>query len=174
MDIATLRGRIATRDVLVVSDLTQRSKEEMKRAKKRHSREKRRLRTKKIVRYTHATSSFKFSVPDEEQVSVSPLDSLVQKIGFASYDEYLRSEHWKNFTARVRRNECYCCKKQKALQVHHMTYKNIGAEMPEDVVTVCRACHTKIHNISREGVPLIDAHDVLKWNLSEGYSLTSH
>jgi superfamily II DNA helicase RecQ len=65
---------------------------------------------------------------------------------FDEYSHYLESDHWKDFSkARFDENEqCEVCA-GKAKNTHHLTYKNIYKENPEDVVVLCLKCHCYIH-----------------------------
>lgn len=75
------------------------------------------------------------------------------------YDEYLKSEHWIVFSNKIKRerdSKCEDCgieereatrRDRQHLNVHHLTYKNLGNEKPEDVVVVCHYCHLKRHGI---------------------------
>ena len=88
--------------------------------------------------------------------------------GFKSYNEYLNSEHWRNFVVLLfdaRENKindyinnkqirlgtwnCEECHKKfyspMGLQVHHKSYDCLGSERSEDVILVCKQCHKKIH-----------------------------
>lgn len=69
------------------------------------------------------------------------------------YAEYLQSEQWLTLRERVLERDGHRCTvtgKTKApgdpLQVHHLTYERVGCERLEDLVTVCRSQHEKIHN----------------------------
>ena len=42
---------------------------------------------------------------------------------------------------------CQNCGKDYDLQVHHKTYENLGEEKEEDLLLVCKNCHSKIHGI---------------------------
>lgn len=62
------------------------------------------------------------------------------------YQEYLKSEHWEKkkedfFTNRKYR--CLLCGSRMKLEVHHLTYKNLGNEKKIDLVYLCRFCHDK-------------------------------
>jgi hypothetical protein len=67
----------------------------------------------------------------------------------AEYHAYLDSPQW-----RRRRNEavqrasgkCEICD-QSSTEVHHLNYQRVGAELPHDLLAVCRACHELIHAI---------------------------
>lgn len=64
------------------------------------------------------------------------------------YATYLQSAGW-----RRRRQEaltaagwrCARCQARRELQVHHLTYKRIGAEQPDDLQVLCRSCHEGEH-----------------------------
>lgn len=76
----------------------------------------------------------------------SPLDSLVKPLGYNSYTEYLNGDHWKIFSNSVRAEMCSECGSRRSLQVHHKTYKRLGAELASDVTTLCATCHMKAHD----------------------------
>lgn len=45
-----------------------------------------------------------------------------------------------------------CHRPTKHLQVHHLTYvRSGGAELPEDLLAICRRCHLNEHNLTRGG-----------------------
>jgi hypothetical protein len=46
--------------------------------------------------------------------------------------------------------ECGACPSRVALQLHHKTYKRLGAELVEDLEWLCNKCHKEAHKI---GVP---------------------
>jgi len=97
--------------------------------------------------------------------TVSPMTIRVKAIGYETYEAYLVSDHWKEFSAKVRAKQCFCCNSRKGLQIHHITYVNLGHELPEDVVTVCRQCHLEIHDLTKRGTPLATAHLELRKQL---------
>lgn len=63
------------------------------------------------------------------------------------YKEYLNSEHWIEFSRRIRKEHPVCkdCGNELNLQVHHLTYRRINKELDEDVVVLCRGCHIIRH-----------------------------
>ncbi len=64
------------------------------------------------------------------------------------YDEYLASPEWKERRKLVldRANGlCEGCRKAKANEVHHLTYRNFGEEFLFQLVAVCTACHDRYH-----------------------------
>lgn len=75
------------------------------------------------------------------------IEQLVRR---KSYEDYLKSPEWK--AKRLLRLEkdyflCTECGENKAQEVHHLTYVNLFNENIEDLQSVCRKCHTKIHQI---------------------------
>lgn len=68
------------------------------------------------------------------------------------YKNYMRSDEWKakrEERLEVDNYSCAMCGRDLSrckLQVHHITYKNLGNEQLNDLVTVCGSCHKKLHN----------------------------
>lgn len=62
----------------------------------------------------------------------------------------MRSAHWLK-TARAARKDaghkCQDCGIGGRLDVHHLTYERIGAELPGDLLVLCRACHDRRHHV---------------------------
>ena len=68
------------------------------------------------------------------------------------YKEFLKTPYWKIISEFQKYESDYCCVicgSKTNLNVHHTTYKNHGNEALnlEDLITVCRDCHRKIHNL---------------------------
>lgn len=67
----------------------------------------------------------------------------------ARYQTYLRSPHWKQLSARIRRRDRYTCTDCGAtskLQVHHLCYRpNLEDALDSDLVTLCEDCHARVH-----------------------------
>lgn len=67
------------------------------------------------------------------------------------YRKYLKSEHWVEIRRQRKRldnHRCYLCGCQKYLNVHHLKYDNLGNEnVEEDLVTLCKKCHSMLHRI---------------------------
>ena len=75
---------------------------------------------------------------------------------------YLRSTHWRTFARGIRDANMHRCQhteqyklgtrtmhlkcNKPGTDVHHLTYKRIGKEQPEDVILLCRHHHADIHN----------------------------
>lgn len=67
------------------------------------------------------------------------------------YTLYLASDHWQEVRARTIERDgghCMLCRSRRALQVHHNSYRNLGAEQDDDLVCLCRRCHRKFHGIT--------------------------
>lgn len=76
------------------------------------------------------------------------------------YAEYLRSDEWSTLRDSVLRlsQTCAFCKKNKATQVHHLTYRNIVDVQRSDLAPTCDPCHEKIHVLARKGYLNFDSH----------------
>lgn len=64
------------------------------------------------------------------------------------YYQYMRSKTWRGkANERLKRDgyQCVLCRSAKNLSVHHITYENIGFEKMDDLISVCKACHEKLH-----------------------------
>lgn len=71
-----------------------------------------------------------------------------------NYKQFLKTEYWYNVRELVLNrdnNKCTKCSSDYNLQVHHTTYKNHMNELEhlEDLITLCRPCHEKEHNINQ-------------------------
>ena len=63
---------------------------------------------------------------------------------FHNKEEYYNSEEWQEKRLVVLHRAKYQCEKCGAnlkLDIHHLTYKNLYHEPPEDLMALCRACH---------------------------------
>jgi len=64
------------------------------------------------------------------------------------YGKYLQTPHWRRTrNAALMRAGYACddCGKRSGLQVHHLTYERIGAELPADLCVLCDPCHGDAH-----------------------------
>lgn len=72
------------------------------------------------------------------------------------YQEYLKTDHWQNVRRQslIEANyKCRVCNRNDILHVHHTTYERLGCELPEDVLSLCKTCHSKFHDkLPQEGV----------------------
>lgn len=66
------------------------------------------------------------------------------------YDQYIHSAAWRRKRRKALKRDgyqCqYCGKYNCRLEVHHLSYKNLGNEHLNDLITLCSTCHQKIHN----------------------------
>ena len=67
-------------------------------------------------------------------------------------EDYQKGEMYDSFNARqyvLKRDNytCQCCKKHKdiKLHVHHIETRKIGSNSPNNLVTLCKDCHEKVH-----------------------------
>lgn len=77
---------------------------------------------------------------------------VIEQIRRMPYKEFLKTPYWKIISEFQKYESDYCCVicgSKTNLNVHHTTYKNHGNEALnlEDLITVCRDCHRKIHNL---------------------------
>lgn len=90
----------------------------------------------------------------------SSLGRRLRKLGYGSYREYLSSDHWKSTRKRYYASRLYtgrCCGcgcHDRPLEIHHRTYKRLGAEWLMDLMALCRECHQMAHDIEGSGVQL--------------------
>ncbi len=72
----------------------------------------------------------------------------------AEYKRYLRGEHWQSVRASIlhRANgKCERCGRESdKLQVHHLTYRNLGHERYDELEAVCPKCHLELHGIKKK------------------------
>lgn len=64
-----------------------------------------------------------------------------------SYDDYLKSEHWRSIRMEKLRSDkaCVLCESKRKLHVHHGTYERRGEEWWSDLFTLCSSCHGDLH-----------------------------
>ncbi len=61
-----------------------------------------------------------------------------------NYYEYIQSNEWMYTAERIKiQRRCQECSSEKRLEVHHLTYKNLGNEQPDDLLVLCHRCHSK-------------------------------
>jgi len=67
---------------------------------------------------------------------------------WAKYRKYLLSKEWADiridlFNSRGRK--CERCSSTKSLQIHHLHYRNVFKEEPQDLMILCSVCHQLEH-----------------------------
>jgi len=64
------------------------------------------------------------------------------------YKEYLLSKKWSWYRIKILKRDnfqCSECESKENLNVHHLTYRNLGNEQMKDLITLCNKCHKKAH-----------------------------
>ena len=70
-----------------------------------------------------------------------------------SHSEYLSSPEWaerRSLTMDRASGLCEGCRKAKATEVHHLSYRNWGAEFLFELVALCGSCHDRVHRLDDE------------------------
>jgi 5-methylcytosine-specific restriction endonuclease McrA len=65
------------------------------------------------------------------------------------YGSYLASPEWRAKRQMVFKRSngvCEGCGINKATEVHHLTYANVGQEFLFELVAICEPCHDRLHN----------------------------
>lgn len=83
---------------------------------------------------------------------------LLEDNGYATYQDYLKSDTWKRIRTYVYRRDgykCRLCGEQGRLTAHHLTYDQsilfadpttkLGKKKLRDLVSLCDSCHTAVH-----------------------------
>lgn len=92
-------------------------------------------------------------------------DYELQRLGFASYYEYLASDLWFAIRLVVYERDRYRCKlptctgKSKKVQVHHLSYSRetlLGID-PGSLVTLCIDCHKVVEFNGKQKLSLDDS-----------------
>jgi len=69
------------------------------------------------------------------------------------YQKYLKSDYWQEIRKQIYERDnykCRLCNSEKDICVHHRTYKYIGEEKLEELITMCKRCHNKFHKVNPE------------------------
>ncbi len=67
---------------------------------------------------------------------------------YKSYSRYLDSWRWQFRRRLVLFRDAHRCRKcgKRAVEVHHLTYDNVGHEQLKDLLSLCKECHKNEHN----------------------------
>jgi len=79
---------------------------------------------------------------------LSESDEDADDLRWMPYSRYLNSKHWEIVRRRalaVAEGRCFYCGAKESLDVHHLTYRRRGCELDEDLIVLCRTCHTDEH-----------------------------
>lgn len=63
------------------------------------------------------------------------------------YAEYLKTAIWEDKRSRVLERDghlCQACRRTRASECHHLTYRHVGDEPLFDLIAVCHRCHEKL------------------------------
>jgi hypothetical protein len=90
----------------------------------------------------------------------------LNSLGYKSYRDYLRSEHWASLKEAYRKStlpqECIGCRSLR-YQLHHRSYARIGREQLTDLLPLCGECHRKVHDYERiHGTRVQETHAMLR------------
>lgn len=83
-----------------------------------------------------------------KQFQIPKLCHKIPSILYKDYEDYINSQKWQRQRANrmaIDNNECKLCFSRTNLHVHHITYENFGNEPMNELITVCKSCHEKIH-----------------------------
>lgn len=64
------------------------------------------------------------------------------------YEAYMGSAAWKckrSWALVLAKHKCEECGSHENLQVHHLSYENLGNEYPIDLQVLCKDCHEAVH-----------------------------
>jgi hypothetical protein len=64
------------------------------------------------------------------------------------YNKYLKSDYWIGIKEQVLERDSYKCRlcgSKECLNVHHSTYNNLYNEDLNDLITLCKRCHSNYH-----------------------------
>lgn len=71
-----------------------------------------------------------------------------EPLWYTKYKDYLKSKEWTEMKIDLIQNrgsKCENCGKKGNVDVHHLTYERLYKEDPEDLMLLCRSCHSKEH-----------------------------
>ena len=74
-----------------------------------------------------------------------------QIISFSHLEKkvYLASKRWQEKRQKILKRDdhiCQGCETKNRLEIHHISYRKLGYEPLEDLITLCRDCHQKQHD----------------------------
>jgi len=97
---------------------------------------------KKTVKAIVTTDTEVLELDDMEETLIDHYNSI-------PYEKYLATSHWIRFRKASILNanfSCKLCNSKDDLNVHHNNYDNRGCETFNDVIVLCRSCHSKFHD----------------------------
>ena len=73
------------------------------------------------------------------------------KYSTKAHKSYIQTKKWKQIRKEVLERDgrkCVICGSKSRLEIHHKTYENWKNENLDELVTLCKTCHTTVHGIS--------------------------
>lgn len=64
-----------------------------------------------------------------------------------TYTKYLLTQHWQNIRKQKLELNPICekCGSSQKLNIHHQSYRGLGKEKINNLITLCEKCHSKLH-----------------------------
>lgn len=76
-------------------------------------------------------------------------------LGFPTYSEYLKSEHWRQRRKKFSAGHpirCFVCgTRKRPIELHHLSYDRLGDELDSDLVWLCQRHHSEAHKLVMSG-----------------------
>lgn len=69
----------------------------------------------------------------------------VEELKDMPYEQYLQSKWWRMIIRIYKDKKCAQCSRKYELNLHHISYENLGEERPNEVITLCKRCHKDLH-----------------------------
>jgi hypothetical protein len=79
--------------------------------------------------------------------------SIMATEQYKKYTAYMKSKEWaiRRYSYFDTHNkQCRACDSVKLIQLHHKTYVRLGDERDQDLVPLCKKCHTALHTFQRK------------------------
>ena len=96
----------------------------------------------------------RFKSIEERLLETTPVEDHSHT--YSEYVAYIRSKEWKQFCSKIlaeRGRKCQsCADTTRNMQVHHIHYRNLMAELPGDVKVLCDRCHRRFHTATKRKV----------------------
>lgn len=71
-------------------------------------------------------------------------------MSYETYINYINSNHWRSTKLKAFARfgwRCQCCNSREKLEGHHLIYRTpLNAGLVDDVLPVCKSCHSILHN----------------------------
>ena len=98
----------------------------------------------KLIRVYDAPGSWIDNL-EKEELRESEYDALYPA---PIYREYITSSYWRsksNALKEARGGKCELCGSTNKLETHHLSYRHLGYELPQELQVLCSECHSKAH-----------------------------